>query len=331
MDIPLKRKDKSAGDFGARLMSCGIGPIRLGSLETVQINLGNLCNLRCSHCHVGAGPDGDKIMPRDVMQRIIDFLGNHPGLTVDITGGCPELNPDFRFLIENISLSAETVMVRTNLTAFFEPGLDWVAGWYRDNSVEVIGSLPCYTEENVDRQRGRNVFKASIQAIKLLNELGYGREKNLQLNLVYNPGEGFLPGRQEQLEADYKRELHDRFGICFNRLFTITNAPIGRFRDHLLGKGIFDSYLALLANSFNSDAVDYVMCRRLVSVDYRGLLYNCDFNQTLDLPIELSEGQPATIERLDDVLSRSMEAVTGTHCYCCTAGAGSSCTGSLTG
>ena len=329
MDMHLRKKISNVADFDERLKTAGVEPIRLETVRTLQVNLGNRCNQKCSHCHVGAGPDGEKIMPRDVMQEIIDFLSNYRGLCVDMTGGCPELNHNFKFFVEEVRPLAEHLMARTNLTVFFEPGLDWVASWYRDQRVVVIGSLPCYTEENVDKQRGRNVFKASIKAIKQLNELGYGYDENLQLNLVYNPGGDFLPAPQEQLEADYKRELNEKFGVRFNRLFTITNAPIGRFKQRLEAKGVLGPYLEQLANNFNPDAAENVMCRSLVSVDYRGLLYNCDFNQALGLPIILSDGQAATIDRLDDVIFQNVDVITGTHCYCCTAGAGSSCTGSL--
>ncbi|UCG59768.1 MAG: arsenosugar biosynthesis radical SAM protein ArsS [Phycisphaerales bacterium] len=327
--MALRKNTETVPDFDQQLRTAGIESIGLDALRTLQVNLGNRCNQRCSHCHVGAGPEGDKIMPRDVMQGIVDFLGNHPGLCVDMTGGCPELNPNFRFFVENVHPLAEPLMTRTNLTVSLEPGLDWVAPLYRDHRVVVIGSLPCYTEQNVDKQRGRHVFKASMKAIKRLNELGYGCEKDLQLNLVYNPGGDFLPGPQEQLEADYKRELNEKFGVRFNRLFTMTNAPIGRFKQYLEANGLLGPYLELLADNFNPEAAENVMCRSLVSVDYRGLLYNCDFNQALGLPIILADGQAATIDRLDDVISQDVDVITGTHCYCCTAGAGSSCTGSL--
>jgi radical SAM/Cys-rich protein len=309
----------------------GINPslLWLDRMRTLQVNLGNRCNQSCSHCHVQAGPDGQKIMPREVMQKIIDFAASHPGLCLDITGGCPELNPDFKFFLDGICDSASLLMVRTNLTVFFEPGLEWVGPWYRDHGVVVIGSLPCYTQENVDSQRGPEAFSRSINAIRHLNELGYGSKENLELDLVYNPGGEFLPGPQQELEADYKRELNEKYGVSFNKLFTITNAPIGRFRQYLEANGKLKDYLRLLVENFNPSAVENIMCRNLVSVDYRGLLYNCDFNQALDLPIIDTAGQSVTIEKLAGILDSELEIISGEHCFCCTAGAGSSCTGSL--
>jgi radical SAM/Cys-rich protein len=315
-------------DFKEVLVSTN-ARLRFDDLQTLQVNLGNRCNQNCAHCHVQAGPNGKRIMPKVVMEKIIGFLEGHRGLCVDITGGCPELNPDFRFFIENAHELAPSLMVRTNLTVFFEPGLTWVPHWYRAHEVVVIGSLPCYTEQNVDRQRGRGVFEKSINAIRLLNELGYGYDESLKLNLVYNPGGDFLPEPQEQLEADYERELSSTYGVTFDRLFTMTNAPIGRFRQYLETNGRLRQYLQLLVENFNPHAAENIMCRNLVSVDYKGVLYNCDFNQALGLPIINAEGNCATIEQLEDVLCRGPEIITGEHCFCCTAGAGSSCTGSL--
>jgi len=316
-------------DFKKTITDVNPRLLRFDELQTLQVNLGNRCNQSCAHCHVQAGPAGEKIMPKEVMQKIVDFLKSHPGLCVDMTGGCPELNPHFRFFVDNIAPHAARFMVRTNFTVFFEPGLDWVPRWYRDHRVVVIGSLPCYTEQNVDKQRGPNVFKKSMQAITLLNELGYGRNSELELDLVYNPGGDFLPGPQDKLEADYKRELNEKHGISFNRLFTITNAPIGRFKKYLESNGLLEQYLKLLVDKFNPDAAENIMCRTLVSVDYRGIMHNCDFNQALGLPLIDSKGNTVTIEHLDNVLGEGLEIITGEHCFCCTAGAGSSCTGSL--
>ncbi|MHC4617281.1 MAG: arsenosugar biosynthesis radical SAM (seleno)protein ArsS [Planctomycetota bacterium] len=316
-------------DFKEAVTNVNPRLLSFDGLQTLQVNLGNRCNQSCAHCHVRAGPHGKKIMPKQVMQKIIRFLRNHPGLCVDMTGGCPELNPGFGFFVDNISRLASPLMVRTNFTVFFEPGLDWIPRWYRDHNVIVIGSLPCYTEENVEKQRGPNVFHKSIQAIRILNKLGYGGNNGLELDLVYNPGGDFLPGPQQQLEADYKRELNDNYGIRFNRLFTITNAPIGRFKKYLRANGLLEQYLELLVENFNPDAAENIMCRNLVSADYRGILYNCDFNQALGLPIIERQGNTVTIEQLEYVLSSDLEIITGEHCFCCTAGAGSSCTGSL--
>lgn len=316
-------------DFSRTLVAINPQFLRFDKLKTLQVNLGNKCNQSCAHCHVQAGPTGKKIMPRAIMQKIIDFLRNHPNLCIDITGGCPELNRNFKFFIDNVCELTSRLMVRTNLTVLLEPGLDWVAKWYRERGVVLVASLPCYTKENVDKQRGKNVFEKSIAALRILNELGYGYEEELELNLVYNPGADFLPGPQEQLEADYKRELDEKYGIRFNKLFTITNAPIGRFRQYLEVNGRLEKYQQHLVENLNLEAAENIMCRSLVSVDYRGVLYNCDFNQALGLPIIDSKGIPAAIEQLEDILSGNLEIITAEHCFCCTAGTGSSCTGSL--
>lgn len=303
--------------------------LHLQQLKTLQINLGNRCNQRCVHCHVQAGPAGIRIMSRDIMEKIIAFLASHPGLCVDMTGGCPELNPDFRFLAERVYKLAASVIVRTNFTVLFEPGMEWLTQWYSDHKVTIIGSLPCYTKDNVDKQRGSNVFEKSIDAIRLLNRLGYGLNGTLELDLVYNPGGDFLPGAQEKLEVDYKRELNEKYAIKFNKLFTITNAPIGRFRQYLESNGLLEKYKQLLISNFNPDAVPNIMCRTLVSLDYRGIVYNCDFNQALNLPLIDSNGNIVTIDTLNDVLNEEINIITDSHCFCCTAGSGSSCTGSL--
>ena len=316
-------------DFREALINVDPGLPQFGDLLTLQVNLGNRCNQSCTHCHVQAGPDGDKMMPRSVMEKILGFLENHKGLCVDITGGSPELNPDFRFFVERVSGLASRLMVRTNLTVLFEPGMTWVPHWYTRHGAVLVASLPCYTQQNVDRQRGPSVFERSIAALKILNELGYGGDEGLELNLVYNPGGDFLPGPQEQLEADYKRELDAKYGIRFNKLFTITNVPIGRFRESLQTSGRLMQYLELLVENFNPAAAENLMCRSLISVDYRGLFYNCDFNQALDLPIVDSRGEAVTIDQLDGALSENLDIITAEHCFCCTAGAGSSCTGSL--
>ena len=305
------------------------GLLQLDRLKTLQVNLGNVCNQRCKHCHVQAGPDGRKVMTRPVMGKIIDFLSNHPGLCLDMTGGCPELNPDFRFLLEKTCGLVDRMMVRTNLTVFFEPGMDWICRWYRDHGVVVVGSLPCYTQQNVDTQRGRGVFDRSIEALRLLNGSGYGKDDQLELNLVYNPAGDFLPGSQAALEADYKKRLYADHGVVFTRLFTITNAPIGRFRQYLQANGGLEKYLKLLADNFNHAACENIMCRSLVSIDYRGIAYNCDFNQALNLPIVDGQGNIVTIDTLSRALEGTINIITEAHCYCCTAGVGSSCTGAL--
>ncbi len=316
-------------DFKKELKNIDTKLLRFDQLQILQVNLGNRCNQHCVHCHVQAGPNGKKIMPKTVMEKIVDFLHIQQSLCVDVTGGCPELNPNFKFFMDSICGLVSAIIARTNLTVFFEPGLSWVPRWYSKNKVVLMASLPCYTDNNVDLQRGRGVFKKSIEALKLLNQLGYGIDGQLKLNLVYNPGADFLPGQQEQLEADYKKELGEKYGVKFNNLLTITNAPIGRFRKYLQANKKLEQYLQLLVENFNPEAAKNIMCRNLLSIDYRGIVYNCDFNQALNLPVTNNSGRPITIEQLDNVLQGNIEIITDQHCFCCTAGAGSSCTGAL--
>lgn len=316
-------------DFRKELESIDPRLLRLDRLRSLQVNLGNVCNQSCRHCHLQAGPSGNKIMSKDVMVKIIAFLRRHDGLTVDVTGGCPELNPDFKFFIDNICAIAENVMVRTNLTVLFEPGMSWIPRWYGEKQVVLMVSLPCYTAKNVDAQRGSGVFEKSIAALKLLNDVGYGVDDRLEMNLVYNPAGCFLPGAQDRLEADYKRELCDKYNIRFNKLLTITNAPIGRFKQLLEANGQLEQYRRLLMENFNPDAAENIMCRTLISIGHDGVAYNCDFNQALGLPIIDSRGRTVSIERLRQALDEGLEVVTGEHCFCCTANAGSSCMGSL--
>jgi len=296
-------------------------------LETLQVNLGNMCNQHCKHCHIGASPAGSKIMSREVMEEIIDFLQNQKGLILDITGGSPELHPNFRFFIEETHKLTSRLMVRTNLTIFFEKGMYWIPRWYRNHRVVLIASLPCYTQENVDKQRGNGVFEKSIKALRKLNQLGYG--DCLELNLVYNPGGDFLPGPQRDLETDYKKQLFKNHGIRFDSLFTITNAPLGRFKDYLKANGRLERYIRLLANNFNPDAASNIMCRALISVDWQGVLYNCDFNLAAGLPIRDRTGKTLGIDRIQEAIQGGYETVVAEHCYSCIAGAGSSCTGVL--
>ncbi len=314
--------------FKERLQQINPVYIKFDILQTLQVNLGNLCNLSCSHCHVGASPRGKMVMGRDVMEKISRFLARKPGLVLDITGGCPEMNPHFRYLIEVTEGLSPRRVVRSNLVIMTEPDMGWLAEFYREKKLVITASLPCYLEENVDRQRGEGVYKRSIAALKRLNTLGYGGE--LELNLVYNPGGNYIPGSQKELEAAYKTEMLERHGIVFNHLYTITNAPIGRFREYLEAQGAFERYLNLLATSFNPEAAGNIMCRTLVSVDWKGFLYNCDFNQAIGLPITSEEHGILKIEDLEDAAINGSELFLTQHCYCCTAGEGSSCTGALT-
>lgn len=313
--------------FKERLKEINPVYIKFDSLQTLQVNLGNLCNLSCTHCHVGASPAGKKVMDRGVMEKVIGFLKGQKGLTLDITGGCPEMNPHFRFLINGTEGCSPRRIVRSNLTIMTEPGMEWLPAFYRRHRLVITASLPCYLEENVERQRGKGVYAKSIAALKTLNELGYG--ETLELNLVYNPGGDFVPGSQKNLEAAYKNELRERYGIRFNNLYIITNAPIGRFREYLETQGAYDRYLNLLATSFNPDTAGNIMCRTLVSVNWKGFLYNCDFNQAIGLPITGDDGSILKIDDLDNAARSGNELFLAQHCYCCTAGEGSSCTGAL--
>ncbi len=313
--------------FADRLKNVNPEFISFDSLKTLQVNLGNLCNMACAHCHVSASPAGDKTMARDVAEKIVTVLRRNRGITLDMTGGCPEMSPQFRYLVEATDSLSLRRIVRSNLTVLMEPGMEWLAEFYQRHGLVVFGSLPCYSAENVEKQRGAGVFSRSIAALKKLNSLGYGTE--LELNLVYNPSGPFLPGPQRDLEAAYRKELAENFGIRFTNLYTITNAPIGRFRDYLEKKGAYETYLNLLADRFNPQTAGSIMCRTMVSVDWQGLLYNCDFNQVLGLPVKGRDRNALTIDDLDEAARTGTGLVLGQHCYCCTAGEGSSCTGSL--
>ncbi|MBI3249610.1 MAG: arsenosugar biosynthesis radical SAM protein ArsS [Deltaproteobacteria bacterium] len=302
------------------------------SIETVQINVGKFCNQACHHCHVDAGPKRTEIMTRQIAAHVLDFVRATDAATVDITGGAPELNPSFRFLVTEARRDRRRVMDRCNLTVLLEPGQDDLIEFLAAMQVEIVASLPCYSLENVDAQRGRGVYDKSIQALLRLNDAGYGRDgSGLTLNLVYNPVGAFLPPPQEQLQADYRRELGERFGITFNQLYTLTNMPIARFAHALERDGKLDGYMELLAHAFNPHTLDGLMCRRLVSVSWDGYLYDCDFNQMLDL--QLGNGKSFRLGEMPASqlvqLLAEREIHVGTHCYGCTAGAGSSCGGAL--
>ncbi len=300
-----------------------------GSVSTLQVNVGKLCNQACKHCHVDAGPHRTEIMTRETVDRVLDAVRRYHIETVDITGGAPELNPSFRFLATEARRAGAHVIVRHNLTVQFTPGMDDLPDFFRANRLEVIASLPCYTAEQTDSQRGRGVFDQSILALRRLNDEGYGREgSGLSLNLVYNPVGAFLPPDQNLIERDFKRELHARHGLVFNNLYTITNMPISRFLEYLHRSGNYEPYMERLVNSFNPRAVDGLMCRTMVSVGWDGRLYDCDFNQMLELPV--AAGNPRTITDFDPAALGNRAIVTRGHCYGCTAGAGSSCGGAVT-
>ena len=312
------------------LVQSDFPPIARRRLETVQANLGYVCNQSCLHCHVNAGPTRTESMSGETVEQLLAFLAASGAGTLDLTGGAPELNPHFRPLVARARAMQVKVIDRCNLTILEEPGQEDLAGFLAAHRVEIVASLPCYTEELVDRQRGKGVYGKSVRAIRRLNELGYGREgTGLALNLVYNPQGASLPPAQEKLEADYKRILGEAFGIRFNALFTLANMPIQRFGSTLVSKGQFNAYMALLRGAHRDGNLDAVMCRSLVSVDWRGYLYDCDFNQMLGLPLAVA-GRPRP--HLADVLGRDLEGnpiVVRDHCYGCTAGQGSSCGGAL--
>ncbi len=305
-------------------------PIRRRRLETVQVNLGYVCNQACLHCHVNAGPTRTETMDRETVDQVLGYLAASGAGAIDLTGGAPELNRHFRYLVSRARALGAKVIDRCNLTILFEEGQEDLAQFLADHQVEVVASLPCYTEELVDRQRGKGVYDKSVRAIRRLNELGYGREgSGLVLNLVYNPQGPSLPPGQEALEADYKRILGEAFGIAFNGLFTLANMPIQRFGSTLISKGQFNAYMTLLRGAHRDANLEAVMCKSLVSVDWQGYLYDCDFNQMLGLPLVV---RGAARPHLRDVLGRDLEGnpiVVNDHCYGCTAGQGSSCGGAL--
>lgn len=300
-----------------------------GALTTLQVNMGNLCNQSCSHCHIDASPKGKKIMGKDIIEEILRFLSQHKIKTLDITGGAPELNPHFEFFIQKAHNLVKEIIVRSNLTVFFEVNKEYLPEFFQKYRIHLICSLPCYTEENVDRQRGKGVFKKSIAALELLNKIGYAREEGLYLDLVHNPLGAYLPARQEELERDYRLNLSKGYGIQFNRLITITNVPIKRFKNQLELSARLDNYLQLLKDTFNPDIVENIMCKNFLSVGYDGLLYDCDFNQALGWAIKDEGGNFLTIDRLTPDDLREREIMMGEHCFSCTAGFGSSCQGAL--
>jgi radical SAM/Cys-rich protein len=301
-------------------------------LETLQVNLGYKCNQSCVHCHVNAGPTRTEMMSAQTVDEVLGFLRLSRVPTLDITGGAPELNPNFRYLVREACVLSVHVMDRCNLTILEEQGQEHLAEFLALQRVEIVASLPCYTEELVDRQRGKGVYAKSIAGLRRLNALGYGRpDSGLLLNLVYNPQGPSLPPAQEKLEADYKRVLGETFGIVFNRLFTLANMPIQRFGSTLVSQGRFAPYMELLKHNYRQANLDGVMCRSLVSVDWQGYVYDCDFNQMLGLPLAV-EGKPRV--RLADLVGRDLEGnpiAVADHCFGCTAGQGSSCCGALAG
>jgi len=312
-----------------RLEKTDFPALSRGTLDTLQVNLGYLCNQSCLHCHVNASPKRKEIMQKSIIDEVIKFLKENNIKKLDLTGGAPELNPHFRYLVSAATAMGVHVIDRCNLTVLHEPGQEDTADFLAQHHVEVVASLPCYLEDNVDGQRGDGVFKKSIAAIKLLNICGYGIDgSGLELNLMYNPIGPQLPPSQVQLEQDYKRELKDRYGIFFNHLYTLTNMPIKRFGSTLISKGEFNNYMNLLKSAYQSENLSTVMCRSLISVDWEGHVYDCDFNQMLDLPISHAN-KKAHLKDINAQALHKRDIIIADHCYGCTAGQGSSCGGAL--
>jgi len=304
--------------------------IRRARLDTLQVNLGYVCNQTCLHCHVNAGPTRTESMELETVAQVLAYLEASGASVLDVTGGAPELNPHFRYIVRRARAMGVRVIDRCNLTVLFEPGQEGLAEFLAAEHVDIVASLPCYTEELVDRQRGKGVYDKSVRAIRVLNGLGYGREgSGLSLDFVYNPQGPKLPPPQAALEADYKRVLGENFGIVFNRLYTLANMPIQRFGSTLVSKGEFNGYMNLLHQAHRPENLEGVMCRSTISVDWQGYLYDCDFNQMLGLPLRVA-GRSRS--HLTDVLGKDLEGnpiVVRDHCFGCTAGQGSSCGGAL--
>jgi len=304
--------------------------IRRARLDTLQVNLGYVCNQTCLHCHVNAGPTRTESMELETVAQVLAYLEASGASVLDVTGGAPELNPHFRYIVRRARAMGVRVIDRCNLTVLFEPGQEGLAEFLAAERVDIVASLPCYTEELVDRQRGKGVYDKSVRAIRVLNGLGYGREgSGLSLDFVYNPQGPKLPPPQAALEADYKRVLGENFGIVFNRLYTLANMPIQRFGSTLVSKGEFNGYMNLLHQAHRPENLEGVMCRSTISVDWQGYLYDCDFNQMLGLPLRVA-GRSRS--HLTDVLGKDLEGnpiVVRDHCFGCTAGQGSSCGGAI--
>jgi radical SAM/Cys-rich protein len=316
--------------FQQRLENIGLYPLKPTGIKIFQVNVGKMCNQTCRHCHVDAGPDRTEIMTQQTMQQCLDVLQANPFLkTVDLTGGAPEMNPHFCWFVEEIKKLNRHVMVRCNLTIILANKKYYgVPLFYKQHNVEVICSLPFYSQDRTDRQRGDGVFDKSIKALQMLNEIGYGKEgSELLLNLVYNPAGAFLPPSQTALEKEYKQVLKERYGIVFNKLYVITNMPISRYLDYLLSSGNYERYMEKLVSAFNPSAAANVMCRNTISVGWDGYLYDCDFNQMLELKANSASKH---ISQFDLQQLNNREIILGQHCYGCTAGAGSGCGGATT-
>ncbi len=316
-----------APPFAATLREQGKALTRAAP-QVLQLNLGKLCNLTCVHCHVNAGPGRKEIVQRETLEKIVDWYAANPVPTVDLTGGAPEMAPDFRWLVARLRKMGAHVIDRSNLTILVEPGYEGLGAFLAAHRVEIIASMPCYSPDNVNEQRGNGVFDDSIRGLRLLNSLGYGIDPDLSLHLVYNPNGPKLPPDQDELEADYKRELSKHFGIEFNRLYTITNLPVARFASWLKRNGHLEDYMKLLVGNFNPAAVDGLMCRDTISVDWQGNTFDCDFNQQMNMHLRAGNN-PLKLWDVDLAAWKRIPIRTAAHCYGCTAGAGSSCGGAV--
>lgn len=315
--------------FKDKLETIGIYPLKPIGIEIFQVNLGKMCNQTCKHCHVDAGPDRKEIMTKEIMQQCLDALAKTDIHTVDLTGGAPEMNPDFRWFVEEINKLNRHIIVRSNLTIICaNKKYHDLPEFYKKHQIEVVASMPFYSKKRTDSQRGEGVFNASIKALEMLNDVGYGKQgTGLKLNLAYNPAGAFLPPSQGSLEKEFKKELKERFGLTFNQLFVITNLPISRYLKYLITSGNYEEYMQKLVNSFNPAAAAEVMCRNTISIGWDGYLYDCDFNQMLELKVGCKNSHH--ISQFDEQALNNREIILGQHCYGCTAGAGSSCGGQM--
>ncbi|MEW5009553.1 MAG: arsenosugar biosynthesis radical SAM protein ArsS [Cycloclasticus sp.] len=311
----------------SQLINSDFPPIRRSTLQTLQVNLGYLCNQSCLHCHVNAGPTRKELMSRQTMDQLLCFIDQQQIHTLDLTGGAPEMNPNFEYIVRQARERGLTVIDRCNLSILQEPTYEYLAEFLAQQQVEIVASLPCYSTENVDAQRGDGVFAKSITALQRLNALGYGR--TLPLHLVYNPQGAVLPPDQQPLEQQYKQHLADNFSIEFSQLLTITNMPIKRFGSSLMSKGLFDGYMRLLKSAYRAENLAQLMCKTLLSVDWQGYVYDCDFNQMLGLAAGFSDNKKHIADCLEIDFNQQNITIAD-HCYGCTAGSGSSCGGALT-
>lgn len=317
-------------NFDTRLREQGL-TLRRSAPRVLQINVGKLCNLTCSHCHVNAGPGRKEVMTRETVDRILVWQRQARLPMIDLTGGAPEMIPSFKYLVSALRTMdpSATIIDRCNLTILLQPGFEDMEDFLAAQRVEIVASMPCYSAENVNAQRGDGVFDASIEALKRLNAIGYGLNPSLPLHLVFNPNGAKLPGLQEELEADYKRELRVHFGLEFNRLYTITNLPVSRFASWLRHNGQYEEYLALLIGAFNPATVGGLMCRDTINVSWQGEVFDCDFNQMMNLPLGASGPARKFLWELDPASLAGAAITTAPHCFGCTAGAGSSCGGAI--